>query len=269
MGGVKKYFRREFTKNNVFLDHDSAADFYLSCWQMNRSALPLLLLRTIIFLGCISIMIASIVLSADMFNLSYWLIFMTHWGLVLNTAASGFALVVSIRAFQGPIDASLELPWYVKAYWALFNIAVPIAFFITIFYWSLLTEYGDVYAMNEVLDVFIHAINSVLMLALVLIARHPTRLLHFYWSLIVGIIYLIFTVIFYVSGAQSPFGTSYVYPMLDWDEPGQTIGLVFASAFGFIILHVVIAAICVGRDKLTQRYRDTNTLTISSNGRYN
>lgn len=36
--------------------------------------------------------------------------------------------------------AEFVLPWYVKTYWVLHNIAVPIAFLITIFYWTILYE---------------------------------------------------------------------------------------------------------------------------------
>lgn len=38
-------------------------------------------------------------------------------------------------------DATFGLPWYTKMYWALFNTTVPMAFFITIYYYSLLAGY--------------------------------------------------------------------------------------------------------------------------------
>lgn len=38
-------------------------------------------------------------------------------------------------------DAAFSLPWYIKVYWALFNATVPMAFFITIYYYSLLAGF--------------------------------------------------------------------------------------------------------------------------------
>lgn len=35
-------------------------------------------------------------------------------------------------------DATFGLPWYVKTYWVLYNITIPVAFLITVFYWGVL-----------------------------------------------------------------------------------------------------------------------------------
>ncbi|XP_075975305.1 protein rolling stone-like [Anticarsia gemmatalis] len=268
--GAKRYFKNEFQTEKFFLEHDNAADFYLSCWQRNRSTLPLLFIRTILFVGCIAIWCSSMVLTAQMFDIGLWFIFLTHWGLMFNTAATGFAWAVSVRAFiRGPIDASIGLPWYVKAYWVMFNMAIPVAFFITLFYWAMLTELSVDYAMDPVLDVFIHGINSVVMFVLAVTARHPTRFLHFYFSIGIGLVYLVFTLIFHFAGGLSPFGTSWIYPMLDWDKPGPTMLVVVGSALGLIIMHCILVGITAGRDRLTRRFRDTNSLPISSDERYN
>ncbi|CAB3256387.1 unnamed protein product [Arctia plantaginis] len=260
MDRVKKYFKKEFTVDMLSLGHDSASDFYLSSWQRNRSAIPLLFIRTIIFVGCVSILISSMVITSRVLTFGTWFIFLTHWGLVLNTVACGQAFVVSVIAFsRGPIDASLGLPWYVKIYWAFYNISIPIALFISIFYFAMLTDLSDTFGMNPVLDVFIHLVNSLLMLILVAVSRHPTRLLHFYWSLGAAFIYMIFTVIFHFAGGISPFGESWIYPMINWSNPGPTIGVVMGSAVGLIILHAILVGITVTRKKLTLRFGQTNS----------
>lgn len=40
--------------------------------------------------------------------------------------------------------ADLTLPWYVKTFWVLHNVSVPVAFLITMFYWLLLYS-GKIY----------------------------------------------------------------------------------------------------------------------------
>lgn len=104
MNRVKKYFFKEFSVDMFSLGHESISDFYLSSWQRNRSAIPLLFLRTIIFVGCVSILISSMVITSRDLSFGTWFIFLTHWGLVLNTVASGLAFAVSLIAFsRGPI----------------------------------------------------------------------------------------------------------------------------------------------------------------------
>lgn len=39
-------------------------------------------------------------------------------------------------------DDGSQLPWYTRTYWIFINIATPIAFFITIFYWIFLADLG-------------------------------------------------------------------------------------------------------------------------------
>lgn len=104
---AKKYFRKEFQMSMFYLEHESPVDFYVSSVQVNRSTVPLLCVRTIVFLGCLGIFLASIIMTSLSISARYWPIFLTHWGLVLITITSGFALAVSLRAyFIGPIGKS-------------------------------------------------------------------------------------------------------------------------------------------------------------------
>lgn len=98
MGAIKNYFKQQFQSQKFGLEYEDASDFYMSPFQGNRSTLPLLILRGILFLGCLSITISSFALTAVYVAASYWPIYMTHWGLVLITLASGFAFGISIIA---------------------------------------------------------------------------------------------------------------------------------------------------------------------------
>lgn len=102
--GVRKYFKREFQLEMFKLEHDSASDFYVSCWQSNRAVLLLLCIRTVLFLVCLATTLTSALITGLSMPFGYWFIFMTHWGITFNTLATGFALAVSCRVyFGGPI----------------------------------------------------------------------------------------------------------------------------------------------------------------------
>ncbi|XP_059051210.1 protein rolling stone-like [Achroia grisella] len=265
MGRVKRYFSNEFSRQKWSLEHDDASQFYISSLQSSRSAVPLLLIRLIIFIGCIGILLASTILTGlSWVHFGYWPVYLTHWGLVFITVTSGFAFYVSVIAVaQGSIDSSLGLPWYVKAYWLSYNSTVPIALFITVFYWILLATGEEEYAINPVLDVFIHAINSVLMLILVLVSQHPSNILHVYQPIAVTLVYLVFSIIYYFAGGTNPFGGHFIYPPLDWAKPGPTTGVVFGCAFVLIVLHLCVVVISLCRDWFSKRYiRDNRTVSI-------
>ncbi|CAH2050723.1 unnamed protein product, partial [Iphiclides podalirius] len=148
MGAIKGYFKSQLQWQMIMLEYEDVSEFYLSAFQKNRSVVPLLFLRVVICLGCVGIVVSSAVLSVENMAWTYWPIFLTHWGLILNMIAAAFAVVVSARAYlRGPIDALFGLPWYVKMHWVMTNISTVIAIFITVFYWTLLSNTEEDYAV--------------------------------------------------------------------------------------------------------------------------
>ncbi|KAG6450464.1 hypothetical protein O3G_MSEX006643 [Manduca sexta] len=206
------------------------------------------------------------ILTIPQMNFGHWCIFLTHWGVILITITSGSAALLSLKVCIGdPNRTSTDLQLYVKIYWVLYNITVPLAVLITAFYWTFLTGADVDFAVDPVLDVFIHAVNAVVMIVLVVFSRTPSRLLHFLHPLGFGIIYVIFSVIYYAAGGLSPFGAVYIYPMLDWSSPGIAMITVVGSAIFLILGHVLIVLIALGRDKLSNRFfKDTHSMNIYS-----
>ncbi|XP_053613813.1 protein rolling stone-like [Plodia interpunctella] len=266
MGSGKKYLSNQFKGRMFYLEHEEGSEFYLSSLQNNRSAVPLLLIRLVVFLGCVGILLSSIILTSMSINGKYWPIYFTHWGLTLITLCSFFACWVSFAAYtRGPIDCTFGLPWYVKAYWFSFNVAVPLAIFITAFYYTFLTGGDEEFAIDPVLDTFIHAVNSILMLCLLLTAQHPSHILHFYHPLCVGLLYMAFGLIYYHAGGTDPMGNPWIYPNIDWRDPGPTSAMVVASAVMILIVHLVIVLISLARDWFSRRFiRDTRTMSLNS-----
>lgn len=105
MSAIKSYFKEEIQLRNLGLEHSKPPDFYLSVWQRNRSSVPLLVVRTLIFLASLGIVIASITLYIQDGLFKFWFIYLTHWGLTVMTLASLFAVVVSARCYiYGPLS---------------------------------------------------------------------------------------------------------------------------------------------------------------------
>lgn len=102
---MKSYLKSQFRLSMFNLEHENPSDFYLSCWQKSRTSLPFLCLRLLLFLMCVGILIASLVMLGRAFNnLGLWFIYLTDWGVLLITITTGLATMVSYQAyFKGPM----------------------------------------------------------------------------------------------------------------------------------------------------------------------
>ncbi|XP_049877621.1 protein rolling stone-like isoform X2 [Pectinophora gossypiella] len=197
---------------------------------------------------------------------SFWgptekfLLYMTHWGLMFIIVESIFGILVVIKKPSGSSDATFGLPWYVKTYWVLYNITIPVAFLVTIFYWGVLRSSVKKlnYAPNPVLDIMLHGVNSAVMLVELLCSAHPSRLLHIMQPLYFAGVYVLFTIIYFFAGGLDPWGNPFVYPVMDWSKPEQTLIVVTLTALFLGLIHLIVVGIASLRDLIAKRcLRDT------------
>ncbi|CAH0695396.1 unnamed protein product [Spodoptera exigua] len=250
--------RAECRWRMCLLEHPSPANFYVSCWQSNRSAAPLLLLRSFLFLFSTCVVLASIAvpLTLNSLHFGHWFIYLTHWGFLLIVLTTGFGTAVSAYAFyKKPIDATFGLPWYVKTYWILYNITIPVSFLITVFYWGILKTSANTvnFASNPVLDIMLHGVNSVVMLVELVCSAHPSRLMHVMQPLYFAGAYMLFSVTYFLAGGLDPWGNPFIYPVVDWSKPEQTMVVITLTALFLALMHVLTVGIATGRDAIAKR----------------
>ncbi|XP_075975292.1 protein rolling stone-like [Anticarsia gemmatalis] len=181
-------------------------------------------------------------------------LYMTHWGLGFIVLESTFGIYVASQR-KGLTDATFGLPWYVKAYWLLYNITIPVAFLITVFYWGVLKSAKAKvnYAPDPVLDVMLHGVNSCVMLVELVCSAHPSRLMHIMQPLWFAGAYMLFTVIYYFAGGQDPWGNSFIYPVVDWSKPEQTLVVITLTALFLALMHLIVVGIASARDAIAKR----------------
>lgn len=88
------------------------------------------------------------------------------------------------------------------------------------------------------------------MLVELLVVLHPMYFFHVIHSLVVGLIYLIFSLIYYGAGGTDNYGNNYIYKILDWNKPGSTMIIVILVVILAVILHAVACIIHILRYKL-------------------
>ena len=102
---------------------------------------------------------------------------------------------------------------------------------VTLIYFSAIYPYelkhDNWWFVGSILDINLHGINSVIVLLDNIMSAIPVRILHVIYSIIFGMIYVIFTLIYYSKDPEN--NIPYVI-LLDWNHPGITIGcLLFIS----------------------------------------
>ncbi|KAK6176779.1 hypothetical protein SNE40_015013 [Patella caerulea] len=125
-----------------------------------------------------------------------------------------------------------KLPFYVKIVWLLFTVISPAALTVTIMFWAAI--YPSLKHANPIgIDnIQLHVLNTVIILLEHAVTAVPFRLLHFIYPTIYGLIYIIFSIIFW-SGDHN----RVIYNILDWSKPGMTVG--FVLLIGFVVIPIL------------------------------
>lgn len=182
------------------------------------------------------------------------LCFLHHFGATNNVASMQMrAAVTHDNDVEGgdSRDASMDgleqpvvpMSWYHKGLWFIFNLAANAAILITLLYWTLI--FGG---KTSGLDVTTHLINSVVIVADLMLSTIPVRILHVFHALILGVLYIVLTVIFWAVDGTNARGEPYIYSYIDYSEtPGFSIGLMV----GFVLLgQPLVQALLFGLYKL-------------------
>ena len=227
---------------------------------------------------------------------AYYLIFLTNWGIMTWVVYVIVAAVtvtvkfcfyayetctkVSLDAAQRDentiemIEASKNSPpqdsevvdiyrdwrkdnvaWYQKIAWILFNVAPVVELAIAILYWAVL--YNPTNAFNSLgVDVNTHLTPAVIGLLDVWITGIVMNIYHVYMPFAYGIVYVVFTLIYYGAGGTGP-RAPYIYPILDYSgNPGLAAGVVIGCTLVYIpILYIVLYCISLLRRWLVSLFR--------------
>jgi hypothetical protein len=178
-----------------------------------------------------------------------WPAWLTNWSFLLLTSHMVLAAAITVlfsfkrgRCFQRwslrssiysflpdtELDAASSaippspMPWYIKLEWLLYNVSTVAAIMVTVIFFSalypMLNPDGGLYWGDGTM----HMSNSILVLLDLFLCAIPIRLLHGFYCFIYGMIYALFSIIYWAVDSRNV-----LYPkVLDWNHPVQTGGLV-------------------------------------------
>ena len=184
------------------------------------------------------------------------LIYLTVWALIVWVAYLFFAAVsATFRFFQvhlfcrGRVDFELSLEdkeliqkpqgccgiqtdhitWYQKIHWLLFNIGTEMAFTVLVLYWSILYRGGEIDGVNA----NAHLTNGIIGLVDVWVSGTPIQILHFIYIQAFGVLYSVFSGIYFVANGTDIVGNPYIYSVLDY---GNNTALAVGLDVGVVVL---------------------------------
>ncbi|XP_078681808.1 protein rolling stone-like [Branchiostoma floridae x Branchiostoma belcheri] len=251
---------REFRWSSFLLNHEDPRAFYRSPWLVNQRIF--LAYRVTLAVVLVAILVWDFL--DGPYN--KWHIYYTNWGFTLLTCHAVWAAIVCVIGYRNerstndsesdqssssddddvraPPELShgyVEVPevksydvnkkkdplkWYHKVEWVLFNIAIPLAFYLTTAYCGFLSS-----GTFKVISVFEHIMNTVLATLDLFICGIPVRLLHIVHVFMFGWIYAGFTIVYWAAGGTNAEGQPYVYWFVDYSShPGRAACFIAGSA---------------------------------------
>ena len=140
-----------------------------------------------------------------------------------------------------------------KFLWFIYVISATGGLFITTGYWSALIGSDPIDANN----ITKHALNSVFMVIDTCLSSIPIRLLHSLYVLLYFLIYIAFSVFYWLAGGTNVEGKPYIYGGLNYDDFSPTRGglLVVFLLLVLPLLHLILFGITKLRDHLHKKYK--------------
>ncbi|XP_070143920.1 protein rolling stone isoform X2 [Drosophila kikkawai] len=160
--------------------------------------------------------------------------------------------------------------WAIKCYWACFWITLCTEHVVTFAYWALIYPSARVRknptCVSILYNIWTHALPLIVLTVDNFVVAQPARLLHFVYPVGFCLIYLGFTIIYYLAGGVDFKGRTTIYKFLNYSKPAKAA--VVSSIV--LVLLVVCSIFQYGvyrlRTRLARRFGKLILDTSSSKG---
>ncbi|KAF7280190.1 hypothetical protein GWI33_006316 [Rhynchophorus ferrugineus] len=256
-------WKKYFSLRQVSLAHERPITFILSQWQTDRNVpnIKYCIYRVCVFLTFFVSWVFSIANEKTHDGSTKWAIYLTNWGYTICMLQALSVSIMILISCILPKRQGTILTLY-PVYWLLNIIATPVAFTITVIYWTLI--YNAEQAKLDAMNFLVHGCNSILMYLDLWVVSHPVKIFHFLYPLALSFIYAIFTYIYYACGGVSKDGTPYIYPIIKWDQPSKTTLVCFSVMVFMILIHICTFGMYKGRLYIYELIMSRKTLPPKS-----
>ncbi|XP_055639296.1 protein rolling stone-like [Toxorhynchites rutilus septentrionalis] len=246
----------ELGLRNCGMGHMPAEEFVKSQWQSRTKSTVFLLYRLSLAIFFTAVVVNSLVEGVGPDDWGKYFIYLTHWGILMCMATTVMGAALVARWYFHPeysdkICDCEEMPATFKIYWMMHNITLIVSICITIIYWSILHNEEMPVDANNIL---IHATNCVFMFIDLIIVAYPVRIWHMVQPICFGLIYCLFSVVYFLFGGTDKKGRPFIYNVLDWQTPGRSMVTVVGTITLAIIVHVLMFFVYKLRNSIYLRF---------------
>lgn len=186
-----------------------------------------------------------------------WPIYLTNLGYITLTIHLIISAAVVIEHLLNQCYGNFNggrLTHLTRISWCLYNVSNMVSIVITAVFWTALYEPGNPLTRY---DILFHILNSIVVVVDVVVSARPFLFLHIYQPLSVLFCYFIFTLIYWASGGIGKQGFPWIYPIVDWTQPGPTLLLIFIICLLLIPLQAFLWGLHSLRDFLYNKSRNS------------
>lgn len=166
-----------------------------------------------------------------------WLVYATNWALGLLTLTFLF-LAVFCLIYNCPTRKYAKVALF-QPIWLLYTVATNGTIVVCLVFWVALS--------NSNFDIFTnfwgrlkHSLTVVLVLVDVALSAIPFRLVHVVYPLLGGLLYALFSYVFWAAGGTGPVAVGQVYPGVNWAHPKATVLALLCALFVTFIIHIAL-----------------------------
>ena len=139
-----------------------------------------------------------------------------------------------------------------KIQWVLYYLGINNALFVTLLFWIVVYGISHNITRNELSPVVyqVHGVNAFFAVIDIFVIGIPMNILHVVFPIAFGIVYAVFSVIYYSAHGIDEKGHRYVYIVLDWSKPGKAFGFVLLCVVVEVVLYACVYGLYCLRNKL-------------------
>jgi len=204
-------------------------------------------------------------LSFNGFNYSfgYWLVFLTHWMLVVHTICAVFLFIcTAMTYFKYKEDSNIwktrNIPHYARVAWVTNIISLCGGLFVVLLYWLLL------HGANDPLSIISHGgLWGAIVFDWLILGTQPYLLVQFPWPVIFAWSYGLLSVIWAETGNLNKDGNPWIYTPIKWlSSPGIAAFWAFGSPIVILIpMYVLFWGLCFFREQAIYRVESSAVAT--------
>ncbi|KAL5109443.1 Protein rolling stone [Taenia crassiceps] len=184
----------------------------------------------------------------------YYFLYATNWGFLMYTISSN-----AFAIFSTYFNCKKEKPvpkWFASVLWFFYELAMNTVLVTSLVYWAALWDpaYTRFYRPEARCK---HILPATTVLLDMWVNGLPINLLHAIYPVILGIIYAVFSYVYYDTRDMHP-----IYPVLNWSKPGEAAGASALAITTSVLVHLLLFLLYIGRITLSYRLNGRGKATV-------